>query len=276
MQQHFEKVQMIANPHNRLYTVAANQGLAAARGRHLLLLNPDTFPRPGSFARLIEYAESNPEVGLVGPRILDADGRDDRLTGRNYPTPWSEFSDWMGFTRLFPTKPFLKANLRPRYDRSLTAPAPLLSGACLLLSERLPADLRCLNADYRMYGEDLDLSRRVQAAGFTTVLLAEAVIIHLGGQSSQQAQGETALLAIDAANRYFRQWHGPDAARRHRLLMAVVALVKGVAFSLLHATDLRADAAEKRHFYKTLLRWSWHGGFSEPPTPQLRTSPHLE
>jgi GT2 family glycosyltransferase len=207
---------------------------------------------------------------------LDAAGHDDRLTGRHYPTIWSEFSDWMGFRRHFPANRFPASSGRPNHGRGITASVPLLSGACLLLSAHLPADLRRLNADYRMYGEDLDLSRRVQAAGFETVLLAESVVIHLGGQSSQQARCETALLAIDAANRYFRQWHGSGVARRHRLLMAVVALVKGVAFSLLQAAGLEADAAEKRRFYKTLLRWSWHGDFREPPTPQPRISPHLE
>ncbi len=270
VQQQIDQARVIANPTNHLYTSAANQGLDIAQGRHLLLLNPDTVPQPTSLARLIDYAESHTDVGLVGPRILRDDGRDDLLTGRHYPTLWSEFIDWMGLSHRFPSNRF--SNLRPNYDRGITASVPLLSGACLLLPEHLPHDLRRLDAAYPMYGEDLDLSRRIQAAGFKTVLLAEAVVTHLGAQSSQQVKAEAALLAIDAANRYFRQWHGPGTARKHRLLMAGIALIKSVAFTFIYATGRQPDAAQKRRFYTTLLRWALSGGSNGPLTPTLNSS----
>ena len=129
VQQHVDRARVIANPTNRLYTAAANQGLDVASGRHCLLLNPDTIPQPESLARLLAYAEANAEAGLVGPRIVDADGHDDLLTGRHFPTLWSVFADWLGLTNHFPHHRWLSPNLRPDYDRRQTAPVPLLSGA---------------------------------------------------------------------------------------------------------------------------------------------------
>lgn len=253
------QVRLLVNARNRLYTAAANQGLDAAQGRYRLVLNPDTIPAPGSLARLVALAEAHPRIGLVGPRILTAAGRDDLRTGRHYPTPWSEFSDWLGLTRRFPGSRLWAANLRPDVPRTRTGPVPVLSGACLLFSASLPAHLQRFDPDYPMYGEDLDLCRRVQAAGYETWLAAEAVIQHIGGLSSRQARVDAALLAADGVNRYFRRWHGLRAAQRHRLGMAVVAAVKWSVFSLLGWFGLEKQPDLQRRLHAGLWRWAWSG-----------------
>lgn len=253
------QVRLLVNAGNRLYTAAANQGLDAAQGRYRLVLNPDTLPAPGSLARLVALAEAHPRIGLVGPRIMTAEGRDDLRTGRHYPTPWSEFCDWLGLTRRFPRSRVWAANLRPDFPRTRTGPVPVLSGACLLFSASLPADLQRFDPDYPMYGEDLDLCRRVQAAGYETWLAAEAVIDHIGGLSSRQERVQTALLAADGVNRYFRRWHGVWAARRHRLGMAVVAAMKWLLFSLLGWVGLEPQPRLQRRLHAGLWRWAWSG-----------------
>ena len=255
----FGQARVIANPSNRLYTAAANQGLDAASGRHYLILNPDTIPQPESIARLLAYAEAHAEAGLVGPRIVDADGHDDLLTGRHFPTPCSEFADWLGLTNRFSHHRWLSPNLRPDYDRRQTAPVPLLSGACLLLPERLPAQMRRFDSAYRMYGEDVDLCRRVQAAGLQMSLVGDAVIVHLGAESSRQAKLQSNLLAVDGSNRYFRRWHGAGSARWHRLLMAVVAVVKCVVLIPPALWGSKPDASQQRRMYSALFRWALHG-----------------
>lgn len=256
VQRQHPQVHIIANQQNRLYTAAANQGLSAACGRHLLLLNPDTLPNPSSLARLIAFADAHPTAGLLGPRILDAHGRDDLRSGRFYPTPWSETLDWSGLTRRFPHNRFLAANLRPDFDRAQTGPVPLLSGACLLLSQTLPTELRRLDPTYPMYGEDVDLSRRIQAAGYETVLVGDCQVEHIGGESSRLDLGRTTLLAVAGSQHYFQRWQGMGAARRHRLGMAAVAIGKWVAFSLLGMVGYEKSPAAQRCLHADLLRWT--------------------
>lgn len=253
---HFPAVCVIANKDNRLYTAAANQGLAAAAGRHLLLLNPDTAPQPGSLGELVRYADEHPKAGLLGPRIVDALGRDDLRTGRHLPTPWSETLEWSGLSRRFPRNRWLSANLRPGFDRGQTGPVPLLSGACLLFSEHLPADLRLLDPGFPMYGEDVDLCRRVQERGFATVLVAGALVGHSGGESSRQDSARAALLAVEGVHRYFRRWSGRAAARRHRLGMAGVAAAKWLAFSVMGVVGREPDPGYQRRFHAELWRWA--------------------
>ncbi len=256
VQAHFPGVRVVANKENALYTAAANQGLALARGRMQMLLNPDVIPHPNSIARLVRYAEAHPEAGLLGPRIFDASGRDDWRTGRDFPTPWSEFVDWSGLGRWLPLPMFVK-NRRPQYDRSRTSAVPLLSGACLLFSSRLSPSLRQFNPDYPMYGEDIDLCWRVWQAGLSCVLVAEAEMTHVGGASSGQRPVFAALMAVSAMNRYFRAWDGEGAARLHRFLIGWVALFKTLIFCPpgIFLRRMRRACA----IYRTLLHWVFFG-----------------
>ncbi len=249
----FPQVRLVVNETNVLYTRAANQGLALARGRMQLLLNPDVLPHPGSIARLAHYAATHPQAGLLGPRIFAPSGRDDWRTGREFPTPWSEFVDWSGIGRWLPLSFFVK-NRRLEYDRGRTSAVPLLSGACFLFPAHLPSPLRQLNPDYPMYGEDIDLCRRVWRAGLQCVLVAEAEMTHVGGASSGQRPALAAVMAVSAMNRYFREWHGARSARWHRFLMGWVAWIKSFVFCILGVVSARARRGCA--VYRALLRWA--------------------
>ncbi len=259
VRERFPDVRLVANDGNLLYTAAANQGLALARGRYALLLNPDAILHPGGIARLVRCAEARPEAGLLGPRIFDAAGRDDWRTGRRYPTPWSEFVDWSGVGRWFSFVPFLVKNRQLAYDRGRTSAVPLLSGACLLFSPQLPASLRQLDPNFPMYGEDIDLCRRVDRAGFQKVLVGDALMTHIGGASSSQQPAESALRAVVAMNRYFRQWDGRSAARRHRALLGLIGLVKSTIFCVggLISPGWRRGCS----LYWRIFRWAVSGSY---------------
>ncbi len=250
----FPGVRLMVNAHNVLYTAAANQGLALACGRYALLLNPDVLPHPHSIARLVSYAEAHPEAGLLGPRIFDAAVRDDWRTGRHYPTPWSEFVDWSGLGRWFSFIPILVKNRRLAYDRGSTSAVPLLSGACLLFPPQLPSHLRQLDSDFPMYGEDIDLCRRMDRAGFQKVLVADAHMTHVGGASSQQRPVMAALMAVVAMNRYFRRWEGRAAAGVHRALMGLTGLIKTALFC--PGSRINARCRRGCAIYRAVLKWA--------------------
>jgi GT2 family glycosyltransferase len=70
----FPGTQLIANSENRGFAAANNQGFALARGRHILLLNSDTVVHDDVFARSVQYLDENPDVGMMGCRVLNGDG----------------------------------------------------------------------------------------------------------------------------------------------------------------------------------------------------------
>ncbi len=70
----FPDVRVIANTENAGFTRGNNQALAVAQGRYLFLLNPDTELRPGALQTLIDYMDTHPRVGIVGPQLFYGDG----------------------------------------------------------------------------------------------------------------------------------------------------------------------------------------------------------
>nr|HID14311.1 glycosyltransferase family 2 protein [Anaerolineae bacterium] len=70
----FPGVRLIANADNRGFPAANNQGIAAARGRYVLLLNPDTEVVGDALATMVAFADAHPDVGIVGPQLLNPDG----------------------------------------------------------------------------------------------------------------------------------------------------------------------------------------------------------
>src|SRR5437764_13551994 len=81
----FPHVRLIRNPANRGFACANNQAAARARGRYLFFLNNDTVVPPGTLRRLLDYAHAHPQVGMVGPKLRDAQGQA-QVSYRQRPT----------------------------------------------------------------------------------------------------------------------------------------------------------------------------------------------
>jgi len=192
----FPQVRLIASPDNLGYAAANNLALRAAGfadgpmshpaapGRHALLLNPDTLVPPGAIAALAAVLEREPDVGIVGPRLLLPDGSLDRACRRAFPTPEVAFYRFSGLSRLMPNHPRFG-----RYNLSFLpedAPADVDSvvGACMLLRDLAIADTGLLDERFWMYGEDLDWALRVRAAGWRVVYRPHVVVHHVKRASS--------------------------------------------------------------------------------------------
>src|SRR5215203_5311666 len=81
----FPAVRLLANAENRGFAGGNNQGMAASRGRTLLLLNPDTEVTPGALTAMLATLDSAPDIGMVGPRLLNPDGSG-QPSRRRFPT----------------------------------------------------------------------------------------------------------------------------------------------------------------------------------------------
>jgi GT2 family glycosyltransferase len=88
VREHFPSTKVIANSTNLGYCKAANQGAAIAESRYYLFLNDDTIVSKDAIRSLIEFLDHNPEVGVVGSRLLNRDGTD-QWSGRRFPSPWN-------------------------------------------------------------------------------------------------------------------------------------------------------------------------------------------
>lgn len=183
----FAHVQLVRNADNVGYARACNQAARIADGRYLLFLNNDTVVPRGGLRRLVERARATPNLGLLGPRLLDAAGRVQRSVRRR-PTVSAlchrvTFLRWTGL--------FRSAHDGFRGERSSGEPQPadVLMGAALLMPRRVWRRTGGWNENYEFGGEDVELSLRVARHGFAVVHDPSTHIVHLGRVASRQRPG---------------------------------------------------------------------------------------
>jgi GT2 family glycosyltransferase len=156
-----------------------------ARGRTILLLNPDAKPQSSAVLTMFEYLQTHPDVGGVGPRLVLPDGSLDAACRRTAKTFETYLFRLLGLDRRFERHPRFG-----RYNMTYLDPAVLVSvdsfsGACMLVRrEALEQIGMKMDERFRMYCEDEDWCLRLRNAGWKLVYNPDAVVVHFKGSSS--------------------------------------------------------------------------------------------
>ena len=192
----FPQVRLIRTE-NRGYAVGNNLGLrefgfdavgqqVATLPRFALLLNADTVLPPSALAGMIEFLEQRPKAGVVGPRLVRADGSLDRACRRSFPTPEVALYRLSGLSRLFPkSERFGRYNLT-YLSPDVTTELDSVVGAFMMIRRETLAEVGLLDERYFMYAEDLDFCYRAKQLGWQVWYNAAVTVLHYKGQSSRQ------------------------------------------------------------------------------------------
>lgn len=207
---------------NRGFSFANNKALNAARGRYVLLLNPDTVATPGSIDELIAFADARADVGVVAPRLLNVDSTD-QGTARAFPTPAAAlFGRHSLLTRLFPNNPWSRRYLVGRQHAG-DQPFEIdwVSGACMLVSRRAIDAAGSLDEGFFMYWEDADWCRRIKHAGYRVFCVPTASVIHLDGSRARRLPAYQVWAFHSSAYRYYSKHHVRQSWNPLRALAAL-------------------------------------------------------
>lgn len=178
----FPEVTVARSKTNLGFAKAVNLAASQARGRYLMLLNPDTVPNGPFIAELLEYASAHPQHGVYGGRTVREDGSD-FLAGYAFPTTWSLICFTLMLSTLAPSSALFNSEQLPKLDRSAPVAVPALSGCLMLIDMELFQQLGGFDPRFFMYGEDADFCYRARLAGASPTLVPAARIVHLGGKS---------------------------------------------------------------------------------------------
>lgn len=203
----FPLVRLLRSTENLGFTRGNNWALRLARGRHVMLLNPDTVVEPGALDRLIDYLDAHPEVGAVGPKLRYPDGSV-QSSRRRFPTPLTGFVEstvlerWLGGSRFVRDYRF--------DDRSddVAHEVDWLSGAALAIRRETLALTGLFDERFFMYSEEVDLCRRIRAAGWRIVYVPEAIVVHHEGRSSEQNLEARNIHFFESRFRYYAKHFG--------------------------------------------------------------------
>ena len=181
-------VRLIRNRDNVGFARAANQGSREARGRHVVLLNPDTQVHDGAIDRCVAFLDASSDVGVVGARVNNPDGTLQRACRRAVPTPMVSLFRLGGLKRLFPRHPAARAYNLEDSDPALTTDVGAVSGAFLMVRREALDAVVGMDERYFLYAEDIDFCMSVRARGWRVVYYPEAVVTHRKGASSRQSR----------------------------------------------------------------------------------------
>jgi N-acetylglucosaminyl-diphospho-decaprenol L-rhamnosyltransferase len=182
----FPSVILIRNSSNRGFSCANNQAARQARGRYLFFLNNDTVVPEGTLAALVQYLETHPEVGIVGPRLRDGQGRT-QVSYRGLPTvgAFLHRTSLLRWTGLFREsyrrfRCCRRRSFRPSQPRTV----PVLLGAAMVMRRAVFEECGGWNEEYVFGGEDIDLCARVGQQR-PLVYLPQVEIVHYGRMSTR-------------------------------------------------------------------------------------------
>ncbi len=206
----FNDVILIKNNKNVGFSKANNQAIKKAKGKYILLLNPDTVVQEDTFEQCLHFMEENTEAGAVGVEMIDGKGQYLPESKRAFPSPLIAFYKISGLSILFPkSKKFGKYHLT-HLDHNKTQAVDVLSGAYMFIRKKALDKSGLLDEDFFMYGEDIDLSHRIIKAGYKNYYLPATTIIHYKGESTKKISLGYVIVFYKAMNIFAKKHFYPE------------------------------------------------------------------
>ena len=180
------EVVSIFNQKNVGFSAANNEGINIAKGKYILLLNPDTVLEETTLSSCVDFMEKNPQVGGLGVKMIDGRGNYLPESKRGLPSPWVSFCKLSGLGKLFPHSKRFNYYYLGHLSENENHPIEILSGAFMLMPKQVLDQVGLLDETFFMYGEDIDLSYRILQGGYQNYYFADTCIIHYKGESTKK------------------------------------------------------------------------------------------
>ena len=177
---------------NQGFSRAVNRALKRATGNYFLCLNNDAWLYPESLDRLVSFMESRPDAGIVGGKVLNADGSL-QFSARSFPTFATVlFNRSSLLTRLFPDNRFSRRYLLSDWNHAQPKEVDWVSGSFLAIRRKTCEAIGLLDERFFLFCEDVDWCLRAKQAGWKVVYFPEAVAIHTMERRSNPFQAAVA------------------------------------------------------------------------------------
>ncbi len=253
----FPEVILVRNQVNLGFSRASNQAARLARGRYLFFLNNDTVVPPGALTQLVAFADANPQLGILGPKLRDGLG-DVQVSYRPRLTVAALLHRtyllrWTGLLR----RAYYRCR-REEFDPNRTRPVEVLMGAAMFMPPQIFFRSGQWDEDYQFGGEDMDLCFRV-GKRHPVIYYPEVEITHLGRASTRQRIGHASTQIACGFVRYLRKTGGSSQALWAYKSMVTLdtplqLLVKGLQYFWRRVTGRKSKAEKSR----IALRGAWH------------------
>jgi GT2 family glycosyltransferase len=212
LEQKFPIVKFIWNTENVGFAKANNQALTVAKGEFILFLNPDTIVPEDCFKKCFGFFQLHPDAGALGIKMIDGSGKFLKESKRSFPSPLTSLYKLAGMAKLFPhSKTFAKYHLG-HLSEDEDHEVDVLAGAFMMVPDKILRATGNFDERFFMYGEDVDLSFRIQEAGYKNYYFAGNSIIHFKGESTKRGSLNYVRLFYQAMNLFVKKHYSGSKA----------------------------------------------------------------
>jgi len=250
------RVHLIRNSENVGFARANNQGFRVAKGRYILMLNPDTVILDGAIDKLLAFMDSDPRIGSCSPKNIGPD-HSLQLNCHHFPTVSMTLVEYSGLKRKFPNHRFFGREQMTYWGYDTLREVDWMDGASLMLRRRALEEVGFLDEGYFMYSEECDLCFRLKQKGWKNVFFPHASIIHYGGQSSlaqdrEKVHTRTIITYFhQSRHRFFRKHYG---RAREICLRGVECLFFSFSYLRNALQRSKKDRQERMEYARIALR----------------------
>jgi GT2 family glycosyltransferase len=213
LQPKFPFVRFIYNEENVGFAKANNQALQYCSGDYILYLNPDTIIPEDCLEKCFAFFDKTPDCGALGIKMIDGSGTFLPESKRGFPSPLASFFKLTGLADLFP-----RSRLFNQYSLGYLSPfenhkVDVLAGAFLMVKSSIIEAAKGFDESFFMYGEDIDLSYRIQQMGNNNYYFADSTIIHFKGESTKKGSLNYVRMFYSAMSIFVHKHYSGNKAR---------------------------------------------------------------
>ena len=261
---HPAKPRLITLYENIGFARANNLAAQQARGRYILLLNPDTIVRDGAIDTLVRFAGANPKALIWGGRTLFADGTLNPASCWHRMTLWNQFCRATGLTGVFPKSELFNGEAFGSWPRDTVRQVDIVSGCFFLIGREFWDELGGFDSHFFMYGEEADLCLRAARLGAKPMVTPTAAIVHLGGASEKARTAKMTKLLSAKASLILRHWH-PILRPVGQMFLATWPLSRTIILTLASKVTGSQSQRDAARTWAEIwaLRHVWVNGYPE-------------
>jgi N-acetylglucosaminyl-diphospho-decaprenol L-rhamnosyltransferase len=264
---YFPDVHLITNDTNQGYAKANNQILAQANGEIFILLNPDTIVRPGALNEFLRTFESDGDIGVIGPQVLNPNGSIQPSCGK-FASVWTEFLFQSFLFKIVPS-PFplgREVHWLQQGQYKNKHEVDWVTGACLAIRKEVIDKIGLLDEAFFMYGEDMDWCWRVKKVGYKVCYQPAAKIVHYSRQASSQDFKAWIRRYTKGQLRFIEKTHSYTYKALCGLWICLGSFLRIILWSFIRSlkADRRNEAQQRIAGYYDAIGLGWQAILRKP------------
>ncbi|MBS1955846.1 MAG: glycosyltransferase family 2 protein [Cyanobacteria bacterium SZAS-4] len=257
MAKEFAQVQVIRNTERHGFGHNQNTGIKACKGEYIFVYNDDTLLHKNALRILCDFLDQNPQVGLVGPRLVNADGSL-QMSCYKFPAPARYIWENLLLSAAFPDSTIFGDYRSWQHDT--VREVDFVIGAAMLVRRAVIEQVGLFDERFFMYAEETDWQIRIKKAGWHIKLCPDSVVTHLGGQSSEGTKDRQFCEFNTSAVKLIQKHYGAFGTLVQRLAMIFGSIIRISIWSLVFVIKpaKRQNAEKNIKTWIRLLKW-WCG-----------------